>query len=476
MIFLFLLLIPFFAAGELSFDLQKECAYGHLRLEIDRSIDTSTYLYVKSALRQFQKQKAAFILLELNTPGGEVFAAQKIARLLYESDAIHGVPVVAYIHDWALSAGALLAYSCRYIAISPAASMGAAEPVLMKQDGVESAPEKIRSALRAEFANAAGLFQRNPLIAEAMVDKDIVLVEREGNLAQLKSEEEGRSGDRIISPAGKLLTLHAQQIKEFGLSQFEVPSSSEGLFAAAPFRDLAKRTEIPFSDWKIDFFVFLLHPLLLSFLSLGLMLGVYWESTASGHGAGALVAIFCFSLLVLAHMADQAIIFLDLIFIGSGLILIALEAMLCITSGLFYLVGALLVFTGVFTLSLLDLGPIHFAFSIQEWNLAAFAIYQMVGWISAALCAGILFASLLYKYRLAPLYASEETLKSAPPLPQGPPLPSCGIALTDCRPFGKVSVGDEIFEARTEMGFIDKGENVRIVGVDHGYMVIRESE
>lgn len=456
-------------------EIQPSSTYGHLKLELDRPIDTSTYLYVKFALEKFRKEKADFVVLELNTPGGEVFAAKKIAHLLHESDALYHMPVVAYINHWAISAGALLAYSCRYIAISPSASMGAAEPVMMKGDSMESAPEKIRSALRAEFANAAALFERNPFLAEAMVDQDLLLVRREGSFVSLASEENLQPGDEVISPKGKLLTLNAKQIEAFGLSQFHVPVSEQGLLAISPFNQLNPSASISFSDWKIDFFAFLFHPAVVSLLSLGLMLGIYLESNAPGHGVGALIAGVCLILLLLSHSADSAILFLDIVLIVLGILLIGLEIALFSTGGFFYFLGALSLLGGLFLIGLPNLGPVQFDFSMDRWNLAAFAFYENLGWFCATICGALLLFILTHKYRLS-LFSRLVLEEPSVPLdasPAWPSLGSLGEAATSCRPSGKVTIDGEIFEACTEMGFIDKGESVKIVGIDNGRLVIR---
>lgn len=463
-----------FCLSAFGLELQPSSCYGHLRLELEQPIDTSTYLYVKFALKHFREKGAAFVILELNTPGGEVFAAKKIADLLYESDALHHMPIVAYINRWALSAGALLAYSCRYIAISPSASLGAAEPVIANEGAMESAPEKIRSALRAEFANAAALFDREPLLAEAMVDKDMLLVRREGKFLSLESENKIEEGDEIISAKGKLLTLHAKQIEEFGISQFQVPASQEGLLAISPFKELAPSHEISFSDWKIDFFAWLSYPAIASLLSLGLMLGLYLESSAPGHGTGAMIAAFCLGLLLLSHSADKAIDSLEVLLILLGLLLIGLELAFFSTAGVFYFLGALSLLAGLFAFGLPDLGPVHFSLSMEKWNLAAFAFYQALGWFSAMLCgAGLLcFATHKYRLRLFRSLVLDEPVLSDPP-PLWPPLGTEGEAATACRPSGKVLVRGEVFEACTEMGFIDKGEIVKIIAIDGGRVVIR---
>jgi membrane-bound ClpP family serine protease len=104
---------------------------GYLHLEKDHAIDSSTVLYVKFALDHFKKEGVKFVVLDLDTPGGEVFAAIKICEMLKNLDLQDKIPVIAYIDNWAISAGAMIAYSCRYIGITSSASMGAAEPILI---------------------------------------------------------------------------------------------------------------------------------------------------------------------------------------------------------------------------------------------------------------------------------------------------------------------------------------------------------
>ncbi|MCC6128112.1 MAG: hypothetical protein IT584_02800 [Chlamydiae bacterium] len=465
-------------ALSIPFDPQGENLYGHLRLELDRPIDTSTYLYVKFALNHFREKGAKFVILELNTPGGEVFAAQKISHLLHEMDALHHIPVIAYINHWALSAGAMLAYSCRYIAISPSASLGAAEPVLMKSEGMESAPEKINSALRAEFANLAALFGRDPFLAEAMVDKDIFLVRRDGKFLKLESEDLLQKTDEILSAKGKLLTLHAGQLSKFGLASFQTSVSEKGLFAIEEFKNIPNCLEIPFSDWKIDFFAFLCHPIVLSLLSLGIMGGIYLESSMPSHGVGIAISVACALLLFLSHSADAAIHSLEMIFFLLGVGLILLELFFVSALGLLFFAGSLLVIGSSFLLGLPDLGAVHFAFSMEDWNLAAFALYRSFGWFCVTFCLSAGFMVLLQRYRAVffrrfilqedPLFL-EKTF-------QGPEIGALAETLTACRPFGKVKVGDDIFEASSEISCIDKGQRVKIVAVDGTLVLIRSMD
>ncbi|MBM3207830.1 MAG: serine protease, partial [Chlamydiae bacterium] len=247
---------------------------GYLKLSKDNPIQESTYLYVKFAIEEFKKYKVPFVVFDIDSPGGEVFAALKISQELKKLDSQDGIPVVAFIDNWALSAGALMAYSCRFIGITPDASMGAAEPVLMAEQGkMETASEKVNSALRAEFANAARFFGRDPLIAEAMVDKDIILVIRSGQVCRLESETDiittGKNPDKIISRKGKLLTLDAMQLMNLGVADFEVPYQpldaatntgsmipfSECLLSKQPFfHQIPDAYLIDYQSSKISFF------------------------------------------------------------------------------------------------------------------------------------------------------------------------------------------------------------------------------
>ena len=121
-------------------------------------------------------------------------------------------PWSTFINNWAVSPGAMpVAYSTRFITVVKDGSMGAAEPVIAGGGKMETASEKVNSALRSDFASRARFFDRNPLIAEAMVDKDLILVWRHGKVMKLDNENQirltGAEPDKIISPKGKLLTL-----------------------------------------------------------------------------------------------------------------------------------------------------------------------------------------------------------------------------------------------------------------------------
>ena len=152
--------------ARLSQAIQTEVAgpnrIGYISIKEKSQITQATWIYIKNAVDYYKEKKPAFIILELDTPGGEVFSSQKISDALKELDTQYDIPVVAFINNWAISAGAMLAYSCRFITLVKDASMGAAEPVIAGQGGqMQTAAEKVNSALRTDFSNRAGFFDRN---------------------------------------------------------------------------------------------------------------------------------------------------------------------------------------------------------------------------------------------------------------------------------------------------------------------------
>lgn len=112
------------------------------------------------------------ILVEIDTPGGEVTAMDNI------KDAIMGAgkPVAAWVRAHAWSAGSLIAMSADKLYMRPGSSIGAAEPRLSNPLGGGLTPEtdpKVTSALTGEFRAVAKARGRNADVAAKMVDKSL---------------------------------------------------------------------------------------------------------------------------------------------------------------------------------------------------------------------------------------------------------------------------------------------------------------
>lgn len=484
---------------------------GHLYIGgHETSISEATWLYIKQGLEYYKKMRPVLIILELDTPGGEVFVSQKIADTLKEMDIQFDIPIVAYINNWAISAGAMLAYSCRFIVSAKDGSMGAAEPVYLGETGkLETASEKVNSALRADFASRALFFDRNPAIAEAMVDKDVILVWRKGEVVRLDQESQiiatGLSPDRIISPKGKLLTLGAEQMKEYGVADLVLaplkvpeisleekqvgkwPANRFPLFHAPPFSAIPHAVIVPYQmDWKTTFFTFLATPAVSSLLVMGLLVGAYAEMSHPGLSLPGVIAGCCLLLIILSSFALEVAHWLELIILLIGLALILAELFLLSTFGLLGILGVFLFFIGLFGMLLPGLESVSFEYDTQTLNAAGQYVLKRFAWLCAAWVVSVAFIVLLARYVLPGFHAfnpfvlvghEQEASKgfvASFPASEASIVGKRGKVFSSLRPSGKVMIQGSVYDAMSAGEFIEAGELVIVVRQEGATLLVEQ--
>jgi len=481
------------------------------RIAIDNrteAITQGTWLKVKKALDHYKETKPIFIILDLNTPGGEVFSSEKISDALQEIDTQYDIPVVCTIDNWAISAGALLAYSCRFITVANDASMGAAEVVTQSSEGLKTASEKINSAFRTDFANRASFFGRNPLIAEAMVDKDMILVLRYGKFVKLDSEDEirkeGPSPDIVVSAKGKLLTLNADQLIEYGVADLKMEPAKLSLITASeqeagkwpgdkvllfqqPFfeqiPDVTIETHLP--DWKTAFLAFLANPVVAAALFAGMMIGFYIELNTPGFGLPGSIGLTCLLLMMLSSFAFEAVNWLEVIIVVVGLTMLGIDLFLISSFGIVGGLGILLIVGGLFALLIPGVENIDYDYDTSSFNAAGEFVVERLAWLVGGLIVSLVVIVLLARYvfpALAPysrfvLYGGEQEgyVSGADPktLPQPGEMAEAATAL---RPSGKIVVGQKYYEAVSDGEFIQKGAKVTVLRLDGSVIVVGEKE
>lgn len=471
-------------------------------------ISQSTWLYIKKGLEYYKEKRPSFIILELDTPGGEVFAAQKISDALKDLDIKEGIPVVAFINNWAISAGAMLVYSSRFIAVVKDASMGAAEPVYMGEAGkLESASEKVNSALRTDFANRARFFDRNPLIAEAMVDKDIILVWRHGKVVKLDQESQirttGIDPDVVISGKGKLLTLSADQLMEYGVAdlllmpaklpeiteqeqaQGQWPANKALLFQNPFFAKIPQATIDAYRmDWKTQFFVFLTTPFISSLLFMALIIGIYLEISQPGLSLPGMVAATSLFLIILSSFALEIGNWLELILLLTGLALLLLELFVLPSFGFVGILGIILFIVGLFGMLLPGLHSIDFEYDTKTFNAAGQYLLERLAWLGATLIMSFLMIAILARF-IVPKFSGfkrfvltgheQDASKGffAGEDPDTLPQPgTVGEVLAALRPAGKIIVNDHIYEAISTGDFIEAHEPIQVVRLEGSVIVV----
>jgi len=171
---------------------------------ITGTIDLGLAPYLERVIDEAEAAGAMAVILEIDTPGGRLDAVLQMQDTLLDAQ----VRTIALVNRTAFSAGALIAIAAEEIYLVPGAVMGAATPV---DGGGETASAKVVSAVRKTFKTTAEVRGRNPLVAEAMVDPEVVidgLVER-GELLTLTTSEAMTWGyaDGIVADRSELLRV-----------------------------------------------------------------------------------------------------------------------------------------------------------------------------------------------------------------------------------------------------------------------------
>lgn len=475
------------------------------------SISQSTWLYVKKALEYYEKNKPAFIILHLNTPGGQVFPAQQISDALHQFDLKQGIPVVTFIDDWAISAGAMLAYSTRFITGTTSASMGAAEPVIQSVEGqMQTASEKVNSAMRTDFGNRARFYDRNPDIAQAMVDKDILLVWRHGKVVRLDSNEQirktGPDPDVIISPIGKLLTLDADGMMKYGVADMVMkpvatetisnqeketgrwPVSKMLLFHYPYFKDIPQGTiDAYIMDWKTKFFVLLASPVVSSLLFMGMLMGFYMEISTPGFGVPGTIALTCFLLIVISTLSLEIANWLEVILVLIGIGMVLLEILVFPTAGLLGIIGGLSFLIGFFGMLIPNLDKVSFEPQTGTVNAAGEFFIERLAQLFAVLLLSFLGMFLIGRY-FAPKMGTWQRLvlkggeqDASEGFVAGidrknlPQVGAKGQVVSALRPAGRVMIENTTYQAISRGNFLTEGTSVVVVGFEGSSILVEES-
>jgi len=265
-------------------------------IPIQGTIEPGIGHFLSRSLDEAADDGVSLVVLDINTPGG------RLDTVLQMRDAILGSPVrvVAFVNREAFSAGALITIASNDIWMTTGAVFGAATPV----DGGsgDTASEKTISAVRSTFRSTAEDRGRDPLVAEAMVDPDVVV--------------DG------LSPAGSLLTLSTDQAMQIGYADgvaANVPDLLDKLGLAGAVVTTAKLTPAEqVVRWITD-------PVFASVLiTLGLFL-ILADALFAGFGIAAVAGAACLGLFFWGHHLAGLAGWEDFALIVLGVGLIALE-------------------------------------------------------------------------------------------------------------------------------------------------------
>ena len=203
--------------------------------------------------------------------------------------------------------------------------------------------------------------------------------------------------------------------------------------------------------------------------------GIYFELQSPGIGfplaAAAVAAVLYFAPLYLEGLAQNW----ELLIFIVGIILIAVEMFAIPGFGVAGVAGILLVITGL-TLAMVD----NFVFEL-EWNIAFAEVVKKFVIVVASMFISLVLSLYMGKQMFtSKAFAGlaldrdldvDEGFLAVDSQP-GELVGKTGIAESVLRPSGKVLIGDEIYDAVSEYGFINKDENIRVLKYLHGQLYV----
>jgi membrane-bound serine protease (ClpP class) len=135
-------------------------------------IDSITKASIEQRLALAAEAGADAVVIELDTPGGELLATLEITNLLRTQAPTN---TVAWVNPFAFSAGTIIALSAREIVTSPDAMLGDAAPVIPLGPIPATERAKIESPLLAEVIDEARRHHYDERLVQAFVSVGIEL-------------------------------------------------------------------------------------------------------------------------------------------------------------------------------------------------------------------------------------------------------------------------------------------------------------
>ena len=258
------------------------------RIRLDSDIDKSAQRLITLGLEKADKAGADFVMIDLDTYGGAVDAADSIRSAILRYDK----PVAAYVNMQAASAGALISIACDSIYMKTGSSIGAA--TVVDQTG-NVMPDKYQSFMRGMMRSTAQATGRDPHIAESMTDTANVL---------------------SMTPTEAMAVGYCEGVYE------TVDEVAQAMAGDKEFVVKSMEDDMTFLDRLIQL---LLNPLLQSIFMMMIIGGIFVEIRTPGIGLPLVTAIVGALLYFAPLYVEQLAASWEILLFVIGLILIALE-------------------------------------------------------------------------------------------------------------------------------------------------------
>ena len=410
---------------------------------IEGDIDLGLAPYISRVVSDAEKDNAETIIFKINTFGGRVDAATQI------KDAIIGTNLltIAFINNRAISAGALIALSCKKIIMVTGSSIGAA--TVVGQTG-EKVGEKYQSYMRSEMRSTAERNGRRVDIAEGMVDERIVIPG--------------------LVDSTQLVTLTSEEALKYGIADTLMTNIDE-VFAYFKLQDAEKIYQT--SNWAEDVVRFLNNSIISSILIMIGIFGLFAEIKSPGWGVPGTAGLIALALFFGSSYILQLASVIEILMFVIGLGLLLLEIFVIPGFGIAGISGIILVIASIF-FSMVGENPFIDSEAVSN------AIVRLSFGLLAAIVLLFLLARFLPKSNLFKRFILAEEEKATEGYTSRTSLSELlgaeGISLTTLRPAGTAEFNGKRVDVVTDSEYIEHGKPVIVTAVEGMRVVVREKK
>lgn len=407
------------------------------RIRLDQNIDPAARRLVTLGLEKAAAAEADYILLDLNTYGGAVDAADSIRNAILRCDR----PVISFVNLQAASAGALISIACDSIYMKTGSSIGAA--TVVDQAG-NVMPDKYQSFMRGMMRSTAQATGRDPKIAESMVD------------------------------TANVLSLTPSEAIEVGFCEGVCEDEFEVARKVAGSDDFIIRNMEDDISWLDRLIQFLLNPLLQSIFMMMIIGGIFVEIRTPGIGLPLVTAIVGALLYFAPAYLGDLVSYWEILLFVVGLVLIGVEIFVLPGFGVCGILGIIAVVLSLAFAMVDNAELFHW-----DGSLNLQPILRPIGIVIISASAAIFGAVLLVRKLFATRSFDHIALRQELKADEGFTGVASGLeslvgekvtVFTDLRPSGKVKTADgRIFEATLKFGgFAEKGTSLTVISAEQG--------
>ena len=380
--------------------------------------------YIERGLGAADQRNADLVVLQLNTPGGDLNTTQEIVTTIRGSE----IPVVVYVTPrgaWAGSAGTIITLAGHAAAMAPETAIGAASPVGGQgEDLTETLEAKAKEITKATVRS----------LAERRGPEAVELAEATIETAKAASSNEALEVGLIDFVADDLDDL-LEQLDGFEVEIADGPRTLETGDAT---------TEEVAASFIEQLLAMLINPnIVFLLLTIGVQ-AILIEIGSPGGWVAGFIGVVCLALAAYG-LGVLPVNWFGIVFLITSFVLFILDikapthgALTAAGIGSF-IVGALVLFNSPGT---------------PQFQRVSIPLVVIVGLLTGALF-GVLVGFGIRALR-TPIRAGRESMVG-----------KSGIATTEFRPTGQVQVGSELWTAEADEGSrkIRKGDRVEVVEV-----------